>query len=270
MTGERGTTTRLELTAPDGVRLDAVVHAPGPGPRRGTVLYAHGITADLDEFGTAIRVADGLARMGHTVLRFSFRGHGRSGGGQRGVTIAGEMLDLQAAVEHATTALPTPLSVVASSFGAVSTLLSLPRLDGRLHRLALLRPVLDLRRTFLEPETPWGEEHFSPARRELLREQGFVLVNGTFELGRVLFEELRHHDVLARFAASTVPVLIVQGDRDTVVPYAVAREAAATRPSCRLHTVLGADHGFDGAGGHEDEAVGAVVAWLTGDHAPPR
>ncbi|MFI6025513.1 alpha/beta hydrolase [Amycolatopsis magusensis] len=229
-----------ELITLDGVRLDAVVHHPDPRPRRGTVIYAHGITADKDEFGTAVRVADELARSGHTVLRFSFRGHGTSGGTQRGATIAGEMLDLEAAVTYAAEELPAPLSLVASSFGAVSTLLSLPWLDDRLHRLVLLRPVLDLHRTFVEPETPWGRQHYSPEQRKLAHEQGFVLVNGTFELGRVLFEELRHHDLAHPFQASTVPVLIVQGDQDTVVPYDAARQAAATRPSCHLHTLTGA------------------------------
>jgi len=176
------------------------------------------------------------------------------------MTLAGEMLDLEAVVEYATTALPQPLSVVASSFGAVSTLMSLPWLDNRLHRLVLLRPVLDLRRTFIEPETLWGRHHYSPAQQELLTRQGFILVNGTFELGRVLFEELRHHDPTARFLASTVPTLVVIGDKESVVSYEIARDVAAQRPSCHLHTFTGADLDF---GNQEDEVVDAVLSWLS-------
>jgi uncharacterized protein len=250
---------KTELTTLDGVRLDVAVHRPESGGDKGTAIYVHGITSDMDEFGMGRRAADAIAESGRVALRFSFRGHGGSGGTQRGVTLAGEMLDLEAVVEYAATALPQPLSVVASSFGAVSTLMSLPWLDNRLHRLVLLRPVLDLRRTFIEPETPWGRHHFPPAQQELLTKQGFILVNGTFEPGWVLFEELRHHDPTARFLDSTVPTLVVHGDKDSVVSYEIARDVAAQRASCRLHTVIGADHGFDN---QEDEVVDAVLSWL--------
>ena len=92
-----------------------------------------------------VRLADRLASEGFAVLRFSFRGHGHSGGTQRGVTIAGEMLDLQAATELALRGYGPPLRIVAASFGAVSTLLSLPYLRERLAALVLWNPVLDLR-----------------------------------------------------------------------------------------------------------------------------
>jgi alpha/beta superfamily hydrolase len=52
----------------------------------------------MDEGGMFVRLADRLAAKGFDLLRFSFRGHGHSGGTQIGLTIAGEMLDLQAAL----------------------------------------------------------------------------------------------------------------------------------------------------------------------------
>src|SRR5260221_14602533 len=99
-----------------------------------------------------VRLADRLAGEGSAVLRFSFRGHGRSGGTQRGVTIAGEMLGLQAAAELALRGYGPPLSIVAASFGAVSTLLSLPYLQERLAALGLGDPGVDPRGTFTHPE----------------------------------------------------------------------------------------------------------------------
>ncbi|HEV7931091.1 MAG TPA: hypothetical protein VGP70_02015 [Actinomadura sp.] len=47
------------------------------------------------------------------LIRFSFPGHGNSEGTQPGVTIAGEMLDLQAAVERVAKTCPVPLSILA-------------------------------------------------------------------------------------------------------------------------------------------------------------
>ncbi|WP_245547527.1 alpha/beta hydrolase [Nocardia brevicatena] len=245
----------------DGVRLDAAVHTTS-GPVRGTVLLVHGITVDMDEGGGMfVRLAGQLAAAGFNVVRFSFRGHGNSGGTQRGVTVAGECLDLEAAVQLVEERFRGRFSIVAASFGAVSTVLSLPWLATRLDRLVLWNPVLDLRATFLEPELSWGKENFGPSQQKLLHENGALVVDGEFELGRVLFDEFTHYDPLAGFLDSTVPSLVVHGDRDTAVSYEIAARAAQSRPHTMLHTVVGSDHGFDSRE-REDEAIAMTVAWL--------
>jgi N-acetylglucosaminyl-diphospho-decaprenol L-rhamnosyltransferase len=109
----------LDLAAADGVRLDAVLHHAAGVPL-GVVVSAHGIAADKDEGGMFVRLAAGLVERGFTVLRFSFRGHGSSGGGQRGVTIAGELLDLQAAICWCTALATEPQSVRSSAALAVA------------------------------------------------------------------------------------------------------------------------------------------------------
>lgn len=214
------------------------------------------------------RLAEGLAERGWTVLRFSFRGHGASAGTQRGVTIAGEMLDLQAVTDFGLASYGGPLSIVAASFGAVSTALSLPALSGRMQRLVMWNPVLDLRRTFLEPELPWGKENFGPAQQELLRAQGYLVMDGEFELGRVLFEEFRHYQPDRYLLASDVPTLIVHGDQDNSVSYEIAREAATAKRDATLNTVAGSDHGFD-TRQREDEAIGVTVDWLEAQQPRP-
>jgi alpha-beta hydrolase superfamily lysophospholipase len=253
---------QFELMSVDGIRLEAALHPACGQGSRGTVIQVHGINANMTEGGMFVRLADQLADADFTVLRFSFRGHGGSGGTQRGVTIAGEMLDLQAAVEHVAGRFPGPLSIVASSVGAVSTLLSLSWLGERLARLALWNPVLDLDRTFVHPQLPWGRENFGPDQQKLLSTQGFPILEGEFEIGRVLFDEFSHYDPLGCFLASDVPALVVHGDRDTAVSYDIAREAAAARARTDFHTVIGSDHGFD-TREREDEAVAATVEWLT-------
>ena len=225
------------------------------------MIQVHGINANMTEGGMFVRLAERLAEAGFNVLRFSFRGHGGSGGTQRGATIAGELLDLQAAVEYAVERFPGRLSIVASSFGAVSTSLSLPWLGDRLDRLALWNPVLDLQRTFVDPELPWGKENFSPDQQKLLSTQGFLMLDGEFEVGRVLFEEFHHYRPLDYLLASTVPALVVHGDRDSAVSYDIARQAAAARPATDFHTVRGSDHGFD-TREREDEAVAVTLEWL--------
>jgi uncharacterized protein len=151
---------------------------------------------------------------------------------------------------------------VASSFGAVSASLSLPWLDGRLARLVLWNPVLDLHATFVDPELPWGRENFSADQKKLLLTHGFLMLDGEFEIGRVLFEEFPRYDPFVRFLSSDVPALVVHGDQDTAVSYDIARDAAARRTGTDFHTIHGSDHGFD-TREREDEAIAATVAWLT-------
>lgn len=242
--------------------LDAAVHEPAErGEVRGVVVQVHGINADMAEGGMFIRLADRLAGAGFAGVRFSFRGHGRSDGTDRGATIAGEMLDLQSAVDWARERYSGGLSLVSASFGAVAACTSLPYLDG-LDSLVLWNPVLDPEHTFTDPQLPWGRENFGPAQRELLRSQGFLRIDGTFRMGRVMFEETRHYRPLDYFLASRVPSLIVHGDRDSAVSYDIAKDTAGRHFDCAFHTVAGSDHGFDGPE-HENEAIETTAAWLT-------
>lgn len=255
---------RVRVVAPDGIELDTAVHRPAPGAAapRGTVLLVHGITADLDEGGAFVRLAERLSRRGLAVVRFSFRGHGDSGGGTRGVTIAGEMLDLEAVAAYAAERLPGPMTLVAASFGAVATGLSMPWLGPRLARLVLWNPVLDLRRTFLEPELPWGLANFGPTAMKALAETGQLPLGGRFTLGRVLFAEMERHRPIAAYAAAVgPPALVVHGDRDGYVSFDIARQAAAAVPGWEFHPVPGADHGFHSPE-HEAEAIEATTRWL--------
>jgi alpha-beta hydrolase superfamily lysophospholipase len=246
----------------DGIGLDAAVHPASVDAARGAVLLVHGITVDMDEGGGMfVRLAEQLAAAGFDVARFTFRGHGASGGTARGVTIAGECLDLQSAIEFVRERFTGPLSIVAASFGAVSTALSLPWLAGDLHRLVLWNPVLDLSHTFLEPELAWGIENFGPEQQKHLQANGFLRVDDQFELGRVLFVEFANYRPKDELLASRVPTLIVHGDRDTAVSYAVAADVARTRTDTVLHTVVGSDHGFDSRE-REDEAIAVTVDWL--------
>lgn len=252
--------TPIHLAASDGVELDAVVHQQGDrfGP---TVILAHGITVDLDEGGMFVRLADRLAQVGFTAVRFSFRGHGRSGGAQRGATIAGEMLDLDAVVAHVRAIYPGPVVVVAASFAAVPVALSLPYLRD-LAALVLWNPVLDLRRTFTHPELPWGVDNFGPAQQQHLAEHGSLMIDDEWEMGRVMFDEIRTYDTIPPLLANPTPALAVHGDCDTYVPYDVTKAVVEQRADTTLHTIVGSDHGFD-TRDREDEAITVTLGWLT-------
>lgn len=252
---------RHEIVSRDGTHLDAAVRvAEAP---RAVALLVHGITVDKDEGGMYVRLAEGLADVGIVSARFSFRGHGASGGRSQDMTIAGEVEDLYAAVDWIVRQFDLPLFVVAGSFGAVPTLLADPsRVVERLAGLVLWNPVLDLRATFLRPDLPWGRENFNPSALAKLLRQGHLDVDGTFRLGRELFEEFATLDPRSSFVGGTVPSLVIHGDRDSYVSYSIAADACSERANCEFHSVRGSDHGFDNVE-REAEAIGVTIDWIS-------
>ena len=251
---------RISLRAPDGVTLDAIADEP-VGQSVAKILLVHGITVDLDEGGMFRRLAERLTVCGFLVLRFSFRGHGMSGGKPEGMTIGGEMLDFSTAFSYLDELVPGPIAVVAASFGAVSTTLMLADLPCEPAAVVFWNPVLDLRHTFLEPTLPWGKQRFGPRIAREVATHGFLSLDGGFRLGPVLFAEMKHYDVQAAFLASHLPTLVIHGDRDMCVSYEVAKDASEARGDVDFETLPGSDHGFAGRE-HGDTAIERTVTWL--------
>lgn len=251
----------LEVVSADSIPLDAALHPPKTSESKGTIIQAHGITVDKDEGGMFMRLAEALSDKGFTVIRFSYRGHGKSGGTPLGVTVAGEMVDLQSVIEHALDTHPAPISIVAASFGAVSSSLLLPWVGDRIDSLVLWNPVLDLRHTFLDPELPWGLENFSHEQQQELSDRGRLFIDGEFPVSHIMWREFSLYDPLRSYSASSVPSLVIHGDRDTYVSYDIAYSTASARANTDFHTVQGSDHGFDSAE-REDEAIRISADWL--------
>src|SRR3989344_8533996 len=85
----------------DGLQLAGVWHLPTQSTQKAIVL-AHGITADKNESGTFIDLANSLQSNGFAVFRFDFRAHGESEGKPIELTIGEELKDLQAAMGEVT------------------------------------------------------------------------------------------------------------------------------------------------------------------------
>ena len=199
------------LTTSDGVRLGAWLVPAAQPERDGAVLVANGNAGNR-----ALRapLARALARRGLAVLLFDYRGYGGNGGSP---SEAGLARDVRAArqylVEEAGFS-PNRLVYFGESLGtAVVTELAT---DHPPAGLVLRSPFVDLASV--------GQVHypFLPVRM-LLRDR-FPLV-----------EHLRQ--------VEEVPVTVVYGGRDSVVPPAQSRAAAAAAPTLRrLVEVAAADH----------------------------
>lgn len=252
------------LTTPDGVTLDCILSRPAGVDDKAerTVLLVHGITADLEESGAFSRLAKMLASSGTRTVRFSFRGHGKSSLPSEFMTCSGEAIDLRTMVDYCLASYGPNLSIVAASFGAVSVAVLAEYLNRRIQSLCLWNPVLDIDKTFLRPTLPWGVNNFTGKNLASLYESGYLIIDDSFKVGIIFWEELRYlgsYDGLQRLDA---PVLLIHGDVDNYVPYTAALTFARTHPRANLVTIAGADHGFE-LEHHERQVLQETVVFLS-------
>ena len=190
----------LDVVSADGVSLDTALH-PAKTEPIGTVIQAHGITVDKDEGGMFVRLAETLSCRGFNVIRFSYRGHGKSGGTPLGVTVTGEIVDLGRSSNalwrggpnrspswlRASEPFPPhscfPCSEPASTLSCCGT-----RARPGTH--------------FPEPGVALGMENFGPEQQRELDTSGCLWIDGEFPISPIMWREFSLYDP---FSASRLP-----------------------------------------------------------------
>ena len=198
----------LTLTADDGVRLHAW-YLPVPNPRW-TVLVSHGNGGNVSHrLDRALLLQ---ARLGASVLLYDYRGYGRSEGSP---DEAGTYRDARAAyqwlVEHKKARIGRLVLFGESLGSAVALDLALSKPAAALVLESPFTSVPDMART-------------------------------TIFLPLAPFIRARY-DNLAKVVRLRMPLLVLHGDHDGVVPFALGRRLfeAAPEPK-RFYAIPGADH----------------------------
>lgn len=246
----------IRFKSADGIQLCGILReAPPP-----LAVLAHGITVEKNEGGFYSRLADCLAKRGVRSLRFDFRGHGGSNGKPEEMTIAGEIKDLGSAVDRIKMKIGSKVAIVGTSFGAGVAILYAAKFPQNVSSLTLLCPVLDYRKSFLEPETEWAKEWFHPQAIRNVAKTGFLQLD-QFKLGAPLIKEFSKLHPGKTLLKLRVPTLVVHGTKDSMVPYSVAKYYGTKYRLGRFLSVPGADHGFEG---FEKKVYSEVAMWING------
>lgn len=244
------------VVARDGHRLACVRSGPLEAD---TVLLAHGISTDRDESGFYVDLAARLVSRGWHVLRFDFRGHGRSSGSPEDVSLSGELEDLLAVRRSVG---PRPVACIAASFSASAAVHAAAVTS--FSKLVLINPILDYPGIFIHGQSQWGAAIVDSARSLAERhESGRIyarLPDSRFVISHRLRREIEADDTVDALRRLDVPTLLLHGDADPLVPVAPAQQLRGCRDNLRIVIYPGARHGLKAV---RAEATTKIVYWLS-------
>jgi len=200
----------LTIDTTDGERLRAwVMRAPAP---RANVVYFHGNGANLSNWSP---ILTGIVRHGYSVFAFDYRGYGQSTGRP---TEGGLYRDVDAVVKHARTGQSesTPTIYWGRSLGATMAAYA-----------ATVQP----------PDGIILESGFVHARAAV-RSSPILVVLSFFSSYRFPTAEFVNR--------AKRPVLVMHGNRDSVIPFALGQELFNTVTVAKQFVVIdGGDHNDD-------------------------
>lgn len=197
---------------PDGGRI-AMLHLPNPDSRF-TLIFSHGNGEDLGHIAGFLAA---LAELGFSVLAYDYSGYGLSTGGPPGERAT--YRDIEAVYDYARTELGVPAGQILLHGRSVGT--------GPSLHLAATRPV-----------------------GGVILESGFT--SAFRVMTRITLLPFDRFPNLKRMRELDVPVLVIHGTRDRVIPFRMGRALyeAAPEPKASLWV--------EGAG-HND------LAWVAGE-----
>lgn len=236
-----------------GETLVGTLHRPDRPPI-GAVVAGHCFTCSRHT-GILRRICSDLCDAGFAALRFDFSGNGQSGGVFDQSTWSKQILEMEAAVDQMRQDGAQWIGVLGHSLGAAIALLvarKLPmvaavcRVAGRVSALRATHFLTARQRSDLSRS---GQAQFTSRGRQLTINQDF-------------FADAQRYDLEEVIRALTIPLLVVHGDRDDIIPVAEAQRAKAANPAwVDLAIVEGGDHMLSQPD-HQQQTARIVVDWF--------
>lgn len=250
---------QFKLKSADGHRIPVLHFFSGA---KNLLIATHGITTEKTEEEIYTSFAQSFLQPEFDMLAFDFRGHGDSSMPSQDVTIAGEILDLMAVFRWSKKQKYNSVFHIATSFGSSITLLAVSVYDlSFLSKVVLWNPVINYFNTFIDAKVEWGKEFFNQDNIEELSLRPYTSIPETdFKISAIMTQEMLFMAPEKTKWPQNLPLLIVHGDNDTLVPYDDAVDYSRQNNSITEFVGLkGVDHGFD----HKiEQAMALTKEWL--------
>jgi alpha-beta hydrolase superfamily lysophospholipase len=240
-----GVERQRTLTAADGVSVYALL-ASCPQPSA-VMLLCHGLTTNRDEHGAFPLLRDRALAAGIAVARFDMRAHGRSGGTNAELSLAGVRHDVDAVTAWLAEELDprVPVIPVGISFGGAAAIHAATSGTRPCTGLVLWYAVVDYRYQYGADSPVRFTRMMRAARAQTDPAWSAMPVVGTsYHLPSALIDEVAGDSTRELLERVAVPVLSYHGSRDWLVDVEPLRRIAATRPNFDVRTAWGAGHGF--------------------------
>ena len=270
--GTRCASAEEKLILQDGAGQDisAVIYLPeGQEPPYRTVICSHGFGGTMD-YGAKAYAAF-FAKNGYAAVAFNFRPDGKMDMSDSSVLT--ETATLNAVIDRISAREevdPEHIFLFGESQGGFdSTHAAFGRKDIR--ALVLLYPAFVLQRDSWSrhPEISGGEPFdpvfFDPASLDLDLITAEEDKMGWFTFSRFYTLDSLSFNIYAEMRQMQLPVLIIHGTADQVVPIQFGRDAADPEkgfPNAAILEIKGANHGFSGAAWQQ--AADEALAFLNG------
>jgi len=249
----------------NGEQIIGILHVPNSlkkGERAPAIAMFHGFTGHKSEAHRFfIHVARALCNAGYVVLRFDFRGSGDSDGEFEDMTVPGEVSDAVRAIDFLSSldvVNPEKIGIIGLSMGGrVAAILASK--DRRVKFIVLYSAAL----------APLKERFLRDLEKESLEklEKGeAVHIGNGWYLKKSFFETVDSPVPLEVLDKIEVPVLIIHGDSDKVVPLDGAQKGYEILKNLNdkneLYIIKGGDHVFTRKE-HTQEVIEKTLNWLS-------
>ncbi|WP_372682373.1 alpha/beta hydrolase family protein [Desulfosarcina sp.] len=225
---------QIQFNNPMGETLAGTLHQPERSPV-GAVIAGHCFTCSRHT-GILRRICSALGDAGFMALRFDFSGNGQSQGRFEHSTWSKQVLEMEAAIALVQEKGAPWIGLAGHSLGAAIALLTARRTKtvSAVCRVA----------GRVSPTRPM---HFlTPSQQQTLAQTGQVGFNSRerqLRLNQDFFDDADRHDLMDATRSLAIPMLVVHGDQDEIIPVSEAHLAKTANPRMvELAIVAGGDH----------------------------
>ncbi len=251
-----------KIKTADGHSLSTILDSEKNRKSNTIALLVHGIFTDKYEKGRFDRLSNKLVMSGSDVLRFDFRGHGKSSVPSSQFSVLGSLNDYLTALDWCFEKYEN-INVVGSSFGGSVVLLErLLNSKKKIQKIVLLNPVIDYQGTFTDAILDWGKEIFSEKNILEIMKVGKSKIVDDFIASKDFYIQLSVLFPYLAIEKINIPCLVFHGTKDDKVSISFAKKYFVDNVNVKLDIVDGAGHAFKEEV-YENHVHNSTVDWLT-------
>ncbi len=194
----------ITLTGYENKQIVSIIHLPDKKTSK-TVIMCHGSTVDKT-LAFTVKLARKLCKSGANVVRFDFTGSGDSEGEFEDQTFSSQMYDLDKVIEYVKEKLGEEIIVLGQSYGGF---------------IALAKAAEDSRiKAVISLSTPVDKKKYWPkSKQNKINAKGYEIDDWLFKWTKKrMLDELKNSSIVARLSKIKVPILIINQDKDWLVP----------------------------------------------------